>query len=141
MWSNSAVLLKPTFNRIGNIICCSSDAAEDETLLTFIKFDFIYHACSATLDNNNRNNNNALTKAMCEMDSRRFSSNLVYLHLHHTLICQLNQHTFLEMILNPKPAKMDRFYSILLLLDYKDKLVNKNEVGQWHSTTMVSVKL
>ncbi|ORY96086.1 hypothetical protein BCR42DRAFT_399178 [Absidia repens] len=80
-------------------ICNST--AEDETLFTFVKFDFIDPACSATLDNNNNNNNNnddALTKVVCEMDIRRFSSNLVYLHLRHTLIRQLNQQTVLEMI-------------------------------------------
>ncbi|ORZ04143.1 hypothetical protein BCR42DRAFT_398812 [Absidia repens] len=82
--------------------------AEDETLFTFVKFDFIDPACSATLDNNNNNNNNnddALTKVVCEMDIRRFSSNLVYLHLRHTLIRQLNQQTVLEMILKFKASK------------------------------------
>ncbi|ORZ04114.1 hypothetical protein BCR42DRAFT_444334 [Absidia repens] len=88
-------------------------------------------------NNSNSNNNNndddddddALIETMCETDIRRFSSNLVYLHLHPTLICQLNQQTFLEMILKSEERKSEgRFYSILLLLDYKDKLVN-NKVG------------
>ncbi|ORZ04140.1 hypothetical protein BCR42DRAFT_398809 [Absidia repens] len=45
---------------------------------------------------------------MCEMDIRRFPSNLVYLHLHHTLIRQLNDQTFLEMVLKFKASKNGR---------------------------------
>ncbi|CAO3601391.1 unnamed protein product [Absidia cylindrospora] len=70
------------------------------------------------------------------LKTRWFSSNPVYLKFHYTLIRQLNQQTFLEMILKSKASKNeDRFYSILPLSDYK------NEVDQWNISTMASVKL
>ncbi|CAO3601264.1 unnamed protein product [Absidia cylindrospora] len=59
-----------------------------------------------------------------------------------TMLQQLNQQTFLEMILKSKASKNeDRFYAILPLSKYKAELGSKDVVSSWHIHTMVSVKL
>ncbi|ORZ07321.1 hypothetical protein BCR42DRAFT_426059 [Absidia repens] len=73
--------------------------------------------------------------------STNTSSNPVYVYFHKTLIKQLNQQTFLEMILKSKASKNeDRFYSILPLSEYANSIKNL-EVGDWEINTVVSVKL
>ncbi|ORZ02111.1 hypothetical protein BCR42DRAFT_444394 [Absidia repens] len=139
MWSNSVVQLKPTLYSIGNVVCRSSGAAEDETLFTFFKFDFVDPACSATLDNNN-NNNNALTKAMGEMDLRQFPVQPC-LPSFTPYFGSSTQPANLPGDDTEIQSQQKCFYSILPLSDYKYKLVSKNKVDQCHITTMVSVTL
>ncbi|ORZ07412.1 hypothetical protein BCR42DRAFT_456050 [Absidia repens] len=79
------------------------------------------------------------------MDLQReyYNSNTVYRRFHCTLIQQLNQRTFLDMILKSKASKNeDRFYAVLPQSEYKsDLLTSKHEVGQWNINTITSVKL
>ncbi|ORZ06470.1 hypothetical protein BCR42DRAFT_427188 [Absidia repens] len=102
---------------------------------SFFKFDFD--------DLSHSTNNDSLFATTTDTaKTRTFSSNPVYLKLHYTMTRQLNQQTFLDMILKSKASKNeDRFYSILPVSEYKDKLVSKNEVHQWNISTLVSVKL
>ncbi|ORY99641.1 hypothetical protein BCR42DRAFT_457481 [Absidia repens] len=67
------------------------------------------------------------------------STNPVYKRFHYTLIRHLNQQTFLEMLLRSKASRNeDRFYSILPLSKYADKIT---EVSRWGIHSMLSVKL
>ncbi|CAO3588650.1 unnamed protein product [Absidia cylindrospora] len=71
--------------------------------------------------------------------TRMRTSNPIYIHFHYTMIRQVNKQTFLEMILRSKASKNeDRFYSILPLSEYQDKIT---EVPHWNIGSMVSVKL
>ncbi|ORZ06450.1 hypothetical protein BCR42DRAFT_496310 [Absidia repens] len=64
---------------------------------------------------------------------------LVDIQFHKTLIRQLKEKTFLEMMLNSKASKNeDRFYAILPHTKYKYKV---NQVEHWEISSMVSVKL
>ncbi|ORY97069.1 hypothetical protein BCR42DRAFT_430490 [Absidia repens] len=70
---------------------------------------------------------------------RSRTSNPVYIRFHNTMICQLAQQTFLEMILVSKASRNeDRFHSILPLTEYKSKIT---EVRHWNITSLLSVKL
>ncbi|ORZ07329.1 hypothetical protein BCR42DRAFT_426070 [Absidia repens] len=63
----------------------------------------------------------------------------VHLCFHDLIIDQLTTKTFLEMILNSKASKNeDRFYAVLPLSKYKDKV---DQVADWKINTMTSVKL
>ncbi|ORY97071.1 hypothetical protein BCR42DRAFT_444754 [Absidia repens] len=63
----------------------------------------------------------------------------VYIRFHCTMIRQLAQQTFLEMILLSKASSNeDRFHSILPLTEYNDKIT---EVRHWNITSLLSVKL
>ncbi|ORZ07413.1 hypothetical protein BCR42DRAFT_426220 [Absidia repens] len=105
----------------------------------FFKFDFNDPVFSSSTM---LSNTAFLSNTDVPPDARPNSSNPVYLKFHHTLISQLNQRSFLEMMLISKASKNeDRFYSILPLSEYKDKLINKNEVDQWNINTLSSVKL
>ncbi|ORZ06409.1 hypothetical protein BCR42DRAFT_456391 [Absidia repens] len=102
----------------------------------FFRFDFTDPSFSAIL------NTNFFATSQYTYNTRLFSSNPVYLKFYYTLIRQLNEQTFLEMILKSKASKNeDRFYSILPLSEYKSKLLSKNEVHRWNINTMMSVKL
>ncbi|ORZ07335.1 hypothetical protein BCR42DRAFT_442680 [Absidia repens] len=57
----------------------------------------------------------------------------------YAMVAQLNDKSFLEKILHSKASKNeDRFYAILPLSKYKDKI---NQVTHWNITTLLSVKL
>ncbi|ORZ05279.1 hypothetical protein BCR42DRAFT_456953 [Absidia repens] len=62
---------------------------------------------------------------------------------HDSMRQQLNQQTFLEIMLKSKASKNeDRFYAVLpRSLEYKTQLSSKDVVSQWNITTLVSVKL
>ncbi|ORZ04494.1 hypothetical protein BCR42DRAFT_429177 [Absidia repens] len=63
----------------------------------------------------------------------------LHLYFHDTLIKQLNQQTFLEMILKSKASKHeDRFYAILPQSKYK---TNIYQVSHWEVHSLVQVKL
>ncbi|ORZ06270.1 hypothetical protein BCR42DRAFT_427404 [Absidia repens] len=67
---------------------------------------------------------------------------VLYQHLQNTMDQQLKQQTFFEMMLKSRASKNeDRFYAILPLSEYDDRLGNKDVVDHWHITTMISVKL
>ncbi|CAO3588671.1 unnamed protein product [Absidia cylindrospora] len=71
--------------------------------------------------------------------TRYQSTNPIYIRFHYTMVRQLKQQTFLDMMLSSKASRNeDRFYSILPLSDYHGK---KAEVSHWHIQSMVSVKL
>ncbi|CAO3601423.1 unnamed protein product [Absidia cylindrospora] len=71
------------------------------------------------------------------------TSDPVYLKFHQRMISQLEEQTFLEMMLRSKASKTeDRFYSVLpLSKKYKDKLTTQESVASWQVHTMLSVKL
>ncbi|CAO3593565.1 unnamed protein product [Absidia cylindrospora] len=62
---------------------------------------------------------------------------------HDSMRQQLNQQTFLEIMLKSKATKNeDRFYAVLpRSLEYSTQLSSKDVVSQWNITTLVSVKL
>ncbi|ORZ05643.1 hypothetical protein BCR42DRAFT_496633 [Absidia repens] len=70
------------------------------------------------------------------------SSLPVYPTFHSTMTRQLNQQSFLEMILLSKASRHeDRFYAILPQTKYKHVFYNKNYVDQWKISHLLSVKL
>ncbi|CAO3601412.1 unnamed protein product [Absidia cylindrospora] len=103
---------------------------------SFFKFDFDNPLFSSTLSTN-------LYSMELNIDfTRMYSSNPVFTRFHCTMIRQLKQKSFLEMMLASKATKNeDRFYSILPLSEYNDKHFNKTEMDQWNINTMLSVKL
>ncbi|ORZ02114.1 hypothetical protein BCR42DRAFT_429677 [Absidia repens] len=100
---------------------------------TFFKFDFVddpYFSKLAAMIYANQ------AKVM---RTRSTTTNPVYMRFHYTMTRQLNQQTFLEIILGSKASKNeDRFYSTLPLSEYANK---KTEVSHWKISSMVSVKL
>ncbi|CAO3588674.1 unnamed protein product [Absidia cylindrospora] len=71
--------------------------------------------------------------------TRSNTSNPVYIRFHYTMIRQLAQQTFLEMMLGSKASRNeDRFHSILPLTEYKSQIT---EVRHWNVTSLLSVKL
>ncbi|ORY97070.1 hypothetical protein BCR42DRAFT_457590 [Absidia repens] len=101
--------------------------------ISFFKYDF-----DRPIIENNK-------KSIELMDLEREVGDLhtVYIRFHCTWIQQLNDRTFLDMILKSKASKNeDRFYAVLPLSEYKNTLVtSKQEVGQWNINTTLSVKL
>ncbi|CAO3593662.1 unnamed protein product [Absidia cylindrospora] len=71
------------------------------------------------------------------------TSDPVYLKFHQTIIAQLNDQPFLEMMLKSKASKNeDRFYAVFPLTQkYKHMITDKAVVSSWHINTMASVKL
>ncbi|CAO3593802.1 unnamed protein product [Absidia cylindrospora] len=70
------------------------------------------------------------------------ASNPVYPTFHSTMTRQLNQQSFLEMILLSKASRHeDRFFAILPQTVYKYVFYNKNYVDQWKIGHLLSVKL
>ncbi|CAO3588697.1 unnamed protein product [Absidia cylindrospora] len=101
---------------------------------TFFKFDFDDASFSDVIMNTRYYSTSAHTS-----HTRSTSTNPIYIRFHYTMIQQLSQQLFLEMILASKASRNeDRFYSILPLSPYKDK---KTEVSDWKIDSIVSVKL
>ncbi|ORZ04117.1 hypothetical protein BCR42DRAFT_497124 [Absidia repens] len=107
---------------------------EEKEKLSFFKFDF---------------NDSSFSDFMMDVDyykdqsevkfTRSRTTNPVYIQFHSTMIRQLRQQTFLEMMLRSKASRNeDRFYSILPLSEHADQ---KTEVSHWNIQSMVSVKL
>ncbi|ORZ06212.1 hypothetical protein BCR42DRAFT_427325 [Absidia repens] len=71
------------------------------------------------------------------------TSDPVALKFHQTLIGQLNDQPFLEMMLKSKASKNeDRFYAVFpLTTKYKHMITDKTLVASWQIHTMASVKL
>ncbi|ORZ05654.1 hypothetical protein BCR42DRAFT_456788 [Absidia repens] len=68
----------------------------------------------------------------------------IYNQFHQLMVRQLDQPTFLEMMLDSKACKNeDRFYAVLPLSKYKHKLTTKDVVDSWqiHNTFSVKLKL
>ncbi|ORZ06419.1 hypothetical protein BCR42DRAFT_456398 [Absidia repens] len=66
----------------------------------------------------------------------------VFQSFHTTVQTQLNRQRFLEIMLKSKASRNeDRMHAILPLSHYKHKLGSKEQVGQWHITSLISVKL
>ncbi|CAO3588627.1 unnamed protein product [Absidia cylindrospora] len=73
------------------------------------------------------------------MMTRLETTNPIYIRFHYTMIQQLGQQTFLEMILCSKASRhVDRFHSTLPISEYHAR---KSDIDQWHIRSMVSVKL
>ncbi|CAO3600978.1 unnamed protein product [Absidia cylindrospora] len=100
---------------------------------TFFEFDFQDHTYSEMVK---------YAEWAHRVERKRLRSNAstpVSAVFNITMVSQLNQQTFLEMILCSKASKNeDRFYSILPLSEYGNKIM---EVSQWEISSMVSVKL
>ncbi|CAO3588608.1 unnamed protein product [Absidia cylindrospora] len=97
----------------------------------FFKFDFEHHP---TIQQQHPNVDDIMS-----WYATNDSSNPVYIYFHQTMTKQLNQQTFLEMMLKSKASKNeDRFYSILPLSEYKS---NMRENMDWDIHTTVAVKL
>ncbi|ORZ06434.1 hypothetical protein BCR42DRAFT_456411 [Absidia repens] len=100
---------------------------------TFFKFDFHDSPFSDKMINAPYYNESNAT------NTRAASTNPVYIQFHYTMIRQLRQQTFLDMILSSKASRNeDRFYSILPLSQYHER---KSEVAHWGIDNMLSVKL
>ncbi|CAO3600987.1 unnamed protein product [Absidia cylindrospora] len=96
--------------------------------LPFFKFDFTNPAFSSVIQTFRFN------FPLYDVDV-----NPVHLSFHRLIIKQLNTQSFFEMMLKSKASKNeDRFYAILPLSKYKDKL---NQVAHWEINHMMSVKL
>ncbi|CAO3601392.1 unnamed protein product [Absidia cylindrospora] len=73
---------------------------------------------------------------------RKRGSSTVFESFHETVQNQLNHQSFLEKMLKSKASRNeDRMHAILPTSEYKHKLVNKNQVGHWKITDLISVKL
>ncbi|CAO3593557.1 unnamed protein product [Absidia cylindrospora] len=69
-------------------------------------------------------------------------SDPVYITFHQTVIQQLKNQTFLEMILKSKASKAeDRFYAVLPLFEHYKNKIKSQKTATWHLPTMLSVKL
>ncbi|ORZ06435.1 hypothetical protein BCR42DRAFT_427141 [Absidia repens] len=101
---------------------------------TFFKFDFDDSSFSNDILYTTYYSNQEKT-----ITSNSETSNPVYIRFHYTMIHQLSQRTFLEMILGSKASRNeDRFYSTLPLSEYQER---KSEVSHWKISSMISVKL
>ncbi|ORZ11606.1 hypothetical protein BCR42DRAFT_494098 [Absidia repens] len=102
-----------------------------DTEISFFKFDFNHPSFST------------IKTAKVNDRGQWATSDPVYLKFHQTMINQLNDQTFLEMILNSKASKMeDRFYAILpLSQDYKHLIGSKHLEDSWKMNTLLAVKL
>ncbi|ORZ07440.1 hypothetical protein BCR42DRAFT_426256 [Absidia repens] len=108
---------------------------EDDNDNTFTFFDFDFN------DPSHADFQNAITSPRSWKIS---ASDPVYLKFHQTMVRQLNEQTFLEMILKSKASRAeDRYYAVLPLSQkYKHRLTSKEFVvvkGEIH--TLLSVKL
>ncbi|CAO3588668.1 unnamed protein product [Absidia cylindrospora] len=102
--------------------------------LRFFKFDFDGSSFSDVMINKRYYSNQEASGR-----TRLQSTNPVYIRFHYTMVRQLKQQTFLDMMLLSKASRNeDRFYSILPLSEYAHK---KSEVSHWNIQSMVSVKL
>ncbi|ORY99634.1 hypothetical protein BCR42DRAFT_430127 [Absidia repens] len=109
----------------------------DNAEVTFFKFDF-HDDASSCFDDMIMNTPYYANQEEAIM-TRAKTSNPIYIRFHYTMIRQLRQQTFLDMMLNSKASKNeDRFYSVLPLSEYHK---SKSEVSHWNIYNMVSVKL
>ncbi|CAO3601029.1 unnamed protein product [Absidia cylindrospora] len=116
----------------------SSTSSED---VLFFEFDFVNPTQSflSTL----------LDDAFISISHPAFHESIVvcdavYNQFHQLMVRQLDQPTFLEMMLASKASKNeDRFYAVLPLSKYKHKLTTKDVVDSWqiHNTFSVKLKL
>ncbi|CAO3588629.1 unnamed protein product [Absidia cylindrospora] len=121
------IQLAPTYEDSAIFRCMSNE-------FTFFKFDLgVEYLQDLTMAQYNNTNQHQLRI------NRLHSSNPVYERFRYTLIRHLNEQTFLEMILGSKASRNeDRFYSILPLSEYADKIT---AVSHWDIHSMLSVKL
>ncbi|CAO3601311.1 unnamed protein product [Absidia cylindrospora] len=94
---------------------------------SFFKFEFTNPTFSSDIENSRR-------------QASIFNGRRGYdISFHNMIFKQVNAQEFLEMMLKSKASKNeDRFYAILPLSKYKDKV---SQVDQWNISTLISVKL